>query len=114
MAKNRFKIPIRGHDWEIVLMTQEEFAKKFDDNTAALAAPKELTLYFNTEELDLDTIIHELVHAYYSHSGTNSASLHIDQIEEVFCELFGVYGEEIIRVSRKLRKVLKGLAKDLS
>jgi hypothetical protein len=113
MNADKIVIKIRGQDWKVRLVTSEKFAKTVDDKAAAVTIMARKEIVFNNEDLDLNTVIHELVHAYYHAGCTLSADLTPDQTEELMCELFGEFGAEIIRVSRRLLKHLKEMAKEL-
>ena len=88
-------------------MPEEKFEKKCGPGTAAITIGETRCIIFSEDSVDLATVIHECVHAYYSDLCVGSADLTSDQIEEVFAEMFSQYGDEIIKQSRKLLKALK-------
>jgi len=53
-----------------------------------------------SEFIDYETLVHELVHAFYAETCTNSADLDDEQVEEVFCELFSHNDAEILRLAK--------------
>lgn len=106
------KINIRGKDWTIELHTEEDFNDKHEGCTA-ITETTDRIINFHNGDLTLQTIIHELIHAYHAAGYTNSADLTLDQQEEIFAELFSEFGIQIIKDARKMRKILKEMAEDL-
>jgi hypothetical protein len=74
---------------------------------AGVTLPDSREIVFHLDELNLGTVIHELVHAYYDGLCVSSAELTNDQVEEVFAELFAVHGPCIIKQARKLLRELR-------
>jgi hypothetical protein len=114
MAKSKpIIIPIRGREWKVYLLGAEDYSDLHEGDSAAITDLTNKEIHFQVDYLDLATVIHELCHAYFAGSYSNSANPTPDQVEELFCEMMGEFGSEIIRVSRKLRKALRELEEDL-
>lgn len=101
------KLKIFDSEWKIYLFSEEKYVTEWSDADAAHTIPSTHEIYFNEEELDRETVIHELTHAFYAELCTSSASLTGDQVEEVMCDLVGKHGDKILRLGRKLFKELK-------
>lgn len=102
------KIDICGHSWKIFLLDSDDFLKRFKEELAGFADIKTRQIFINESDLDRITVRHELVHAYYSYTCTTAASLNEDQVEEVFCELFAIYGDLIIKQADHIIRELRG------
>lgn len=101
------RVVINGDAWKIVVFESDSFVKRFGDDIAAFCEPKTKQIIFNEDEIDLVTVRHELVHAYYYYSSTYSANLDAHQVEEVFCELMSTQGPKIFRQASFIYKELK-------
>lgn len=102
-----FEVDIFETKWTVYLLSEEKYIADWSDSDAAHTIPSTHEIYFNEGELSRDTVVHELVHAFYAELCTSSASLTGDQVEEVMADLFGKHGDKILRLGRKLFKELK-------
>jgi hypothetical protein len=110
----KLEILVKGEEWTIYYeATQKAFKSKFKDSGEAAAITNIVTryIYFQPGYTDLPTIIHELVHAYYSTLCLHSASIEADQMEEIFCEMFAHNGKEILKQAYTVQKFLREVAK---
>jgi hypothetical protein len=98
------EILVLGQKWQIYLVDEDDYIRRFGDTDAAHANPSEQTIYFNEGELSRDTVVHELCHAFYSELCVGSASVTPEQVEEIFCDMFGKHGDRILRLGRRLYK----------
>jgi len=96
-----YKIQIQGQVWKCFLLEDDEMEKKFGGGIAGLCDHKRYQIFFAEGELDLETVIHELCHAYYSHMCVNSAGLSNDQMEEIFCEMFAKQSRNVLKKLRE-------------
>lgn len=101
------KIQIGEDTWKVFLLDGDMFKKKFKEDLSGFADLKHKQIFLNHEELDMETIIHELVHAHYYYTCVNAASLDLDQTEEVFCELFAIKGAAILKQAKHIYNELK-------
>lgn len=102
---------INGDTWSVKLMEEDAFIHKWGEGFEALTVLEAKLLYFHDDGIALDTVIHELCHAYYSYLCVNSTQLGSDQLEEIWCDMFGMHGAKIIRQARQVFKWLKAEAK---
>jgi len=102
-----FKTRIFDRKWKVFLHTGDRFAKRFGGGDAAVTLPGLKEMHFCEDELDIVTVIHECVHAYFDGMNTSAAKLSLDQQEEVFCELFANSGQTILKHGRILLRDLQ-------
>lgn len=60
---------INGDNWNIHLLSNSVFNKKLGKEYSAMCMynDTERDIFFKTEDMSLDTVIHECTHAYYSY-----------------------------------------------
>ncbi len=80
---NHFKLSIKGSDWTIRLLTGPAYNKKYGADSGAITLPGSKTIAFNKSMLHPGYIRHELLHALFEESNTESATLTPIQVEEV-------------------------------
>jgi hypothetical protein len=102
-----YRIQIQGVTWKCIVFENEEFVKRLGEGIVGLCDHARKQIFFTEDDLDLETVVHEMVHAYYSQLCTSSANLTHDQIEEIFCEMFAKHGALILRQSRNILKKLR-------
>jgi hypothetical protein len=100
---------INGDRWKIKIVNSEEMSSHREDgeHLAALCIPSEKIILIEENNIDLQTITHELVHAHFSYlylDDTNNIKL--DDFEEIMCTFFASKGDEIIAKGKKLTKDL--------
>lgn len=103
----------RSDDWNAYLVDKEEFSEfvedKVDEETAAEVHWYKKEVYFNDEDLDIETVRHEVVHIATGYHHIQNLGLDLDQSEEFFCDLFAYDGEDILKLSKELFKKLEEL-----
>lgn len=102
------KVTIRGVKWKVVLLSEASFTEVYGDDCYSICESAEKAIYFSPSGVRLDCVIHELVHAYYDESVMSSATLTGDQVEECLADLFAFHGADMLKLSRKVFKWLKG------
>jgi hypothetical protein len=93
--------------WTIKPLSEDKFIKLFGDSIEAITMEQYKTIYLNEEDYTLQTIKHELAHAYYSCLCTGPANLTAGQVEEVWCEMVARYGDVILKQAKFLYKQLR-------
>lgn len=86
--------------WTIKVLDEDRFIKLYGDGLEAVTLPEYKVIYLNEEEVTLNTIRHELFHAYYSNLCVSAACLSDRQTEEVAAELFCKHGDTILKQSK--------------
>lgn len=84
---------IVGHPWKIFLHRPKKYRELHGGDSVAITDTDKREIHFRTDELTLETIRHELVHAYVVLFNFVELDLDDDQTEEFFAELFGKHGE---------------------
>lgn len=105
MATKAHKFEIVNYTWKIWFLTPAEFAGACGSDSVAETDIESRMIRFNTDDCTIETIRHELVHAYVVMFNFVELDLDEDQTEEFYCELFGKYGEVICKQARKLFKL---------
>jgi len=103
------KIRIVAQLWKIVLQTPAEFNQTHGDAFAEAAAVTDANTWsicFRNDSISIETVRHELFHAYWEATLTKDCSLTMDQSEELAAQVVGRYGEELVRKARKVHKYL--------
>jgi hypothetical protein len=78
------KVNIKGSDWDIIVLNNTMFNKKFQqENCCAITIMEKRSIVFNKALINTGIIRHELMHAIIGESHTESAMLDPVQIEEV-------------------------------
>lgn len=95
-----------GDTWKAYIVSHDKFMSLHGDDCEAITIIEDKKIVFNDEDLSLHVVVHELVHAYFSYQYIDSSNLSVLQTEEIFAELFGHKGEELLRLAKKLHKEL--------
>lgn len=85
-------IPIKGRNWTFRLFTDKAFDKLYnpnDEGNAGMTVFSQYEVHFPKSEWDVVDIRHEILHIYKFMCNTGSATLDVDQTEELLCEVFG-------------------------
>lgn len=103
------KVKINGTTWLMKLFSPDEMIEIRDDggSYAGLCSGAEKIIYFDKEDLEYSTVLHELFHAYASdlHLGDTN-DIELEDIEEIFASMFTDKAEKIIRQARRIYKAL--------
>jgi hypothetical protein len=114
MNYKEYIIKIKGTKWKYRLIPRELFLKVHKDaeviDHVAITIKQENRIDFTPNELTVETIIHELVHAYMSETYTNSANLENEQMEDIICDMISY---NISKIQKQSKRMLKVLLKEL-
>jgi hypothetical protein len=106
------KVKINGTTWVMKLITTEEIEDLWDGDgqVEALCDKHAKIIYFDADDMTLETVRHELFHAYVAdlHLG-DTHDIELSNIEEIFAAMFTEKGEKIIRQARRIYKALQKL-----
>lgn len=104
-------IKIKGKAWKVLFKYPKAFTKEHGacDMTLALTKPDDRKLLFRRDECDIKVVRHELAHAYYAESMTESADLDPGQVQEVYCSLIGEHLPEIEAQAQLIMKDFNAL-----
>ena len=96
MTKKRtYKDRIKGVEWTFILLPKASYVRGHGNDSDASTYPYDKEVFFNADRLGPGVVRHEVFHVFVASSGTNSASLTADQMEEVSCELYEQHGPEM-------------------
>ena len=97
-------IGIMGKTWIYKLYTQKQFIKEHPDceDSGALTLPYYREMHFISEEINIGMVRHEVRHAFISELGLESATLTLNQYEEIQCTLDQNRWEEMDEVSKAI------------
>lgn len=93
---------VLGKSWTLRLLARKKYVRKNGTNAAVTAGWKRI-IDLGPRGYDLETIRHELVHAYLTEMGYDCVdNLTAAQMEELCCELFARRGQEILDLADEL------------
>lgn len=96
MSKKRIlKYTIKGIDWEFFFQSNASYVRQHGNDSGAISYHEDGEVYFNSAYLSPGKVRHEIMHVYVASSGTNSASLTKDQMEELCAEIYESHGPEM-------------------
>lgn len=84
-------IKILHKDWNISVLKKKKYAKKWGTDSVAMCDAKKRTIDLIKGHADYETILHELVHCFYSELSFYELQLDDDQQEEWVCEMISKY-----------------------
>lgn len=102
MEKIQFKI--LGKDWTVLLLKKKKYKNKYGNDSVAICHTTKRRIDLGPNGRDLETIVHEMVHAYLAECCTHSADLDDDALEEIFAELMAKRGKELLALCDELHQ----------
>jgi hypothetical protein len=102
----KIQFEVLGKKWTLRLMKRKRYMKKNGADSVAITECHKRQIDLSPYGRDLETIVHELVHAYLWEMGVGTANLDVDSQEEIFCELMAKRGQELLaRADDLLEKI---------
>lgn len=103
-SKNPFKIDIKGHSWEVHVLSESYYRKKHGVDSYGITYPCDKQIFFPRSSLIPEVVIHELYHALVEECNISSTKKEEEDMEEVFADLaashhfqLGLWANQIIR-----------------
>lgn len=96
------KFEILGKPWTLRLLKKKKYWKTNGADSVAITDPNKRRIDIGPGGRDIETVRHELVHAYLGEMCTHSADIDDDAMEEICCELFSKRGPEILSLADTL------------
>lgn len=94
--------------WTIQVVPKKDYRKKYGKDSCAVTIMHKRKIVLNQSlGADLETIIHELVHAYKSELCVYSSNLDEAAKEEFYCELISKRGKELLDLGDQLYNTIK-------
>lgn len=100
------KLNIRGIEYTCRLLNDRDYVILHGSDSDAVTISRSNTVDFKASTLSLLTVRHELGHAYFNSSLTETAELTPIQTEECMVEIWANFGERILQDSIKVFNVL--------
>jgi hypothetical protein len=104
----KFTIRINKQPWVVNLYTKSNFDRKWRGCEAITEyehKTPDLAISFRGPRVSLDTVLHEVLHAFLSYKDYSKLTPHT--IEERFCELIGKKHKVIGNIALKIHSKLK-------
>jgi len=96
----KIEFNIMGKKWAIKTLEHRSYKRKHGKDSVAITQLHKRRIVLNKKlGSDLETIVHELVHAYKYELCVHSSQLDHDAIEEFYCELFAKRAQEILSLA---------------
>jgi hypothetical protein len=103
--ENYFSITINGEKWEVKVLNNKAYNKLFGTDSCAITQIQDKKIFFTVDTcLNIDTIMHEITHAYFSYLCLDSTALKLEDLEEVNCEFLAKHCGKIIATSSLVYK----------
>ena len=102
----KLKIEILGKPWLLRVLKKKKYKNKHGADSVAITHINKRRIDLGPDGTDLETIIHELVHAYLTEMCTKSSDLEDDQLEEIFAELMAKRGREMLDLADSIYKAV--------
>lgn len=100
-----------GNHWKSRFMTQDEYEKKHGVDSRAIMSADKKTIDFNIPDTDLETVKHELAHAWMAELSFVEIQLDNSQKEEWCCEFIAKHGDKVSKQARSIYKIIAPLKK---
>lgn len=103
----KIKFDILGKQWTLRVLKKKHYRQKNGDSSCAVTKGWKRTIDLGPLGFDVETIRHELVHAFLSEMGYDSVEdMTAAQMEELCAELFGKRGPDIIALADELLRLM--------
>lgn len=106
-----FKFKVIGKPYKIKILSEKKYQEKMEEfkieSAAAFLWIEGREIYIPVNSISLDSIIHEITHAFAREFAIIELSLNMQQTHEFFCELFARFGREMLDISDKAYSNLK-------
>lgn len=103
----RFKV--LGKPWRIRILTKKKYRKKHGKDSVAMCKGWKREIDLSPWGYDLETIVHEVTHAYFYEMAAKQTVESQTALEEFFCELVARRGDELIKLTRHVHQKVKKL-----
>lgn len=98
---------ILGEKWTAFYHEDDKYVRRHGNDSEAVAILEKREIHFNAEDFSPIVVRHEIWHGFCHFQVISSAYLTTDQTEEVYAEMFGRWGEDMLKISRKLYNYFK-------
>lgn len=98
----KLKFQILGKPWTLRLLKKRKYKQKNGSDSVAVTDVNKRRIDLGPKGRDLETITHELFHAFLGECCTHSADLDEDSFEEICAELVAKRGQELLNLASEL------------
>ena len=99
---HKINFEILGKKWVLRVLKKKRYNKSNGNDSVAITYPNKRRIDIGPAGMDLETVLHELTHAYLTELCTKSTELDDVQLEEIFAELLAKRGREMLDLGDKL------------
>ncbi len=105
----QIKFKINGHNWRIKTVNTDEMREqRADGDFAGLCVPKDRMIFIDDDNVDFETVSHEMFHAYFNYLHLDDTiDLSINNFEEIMASWFCSNADEVIKKAKQLTKALQ-------
>lgn len=107
MSAIKIHFEILSKKWTLRVLKKKKYKKSNGSDSVAITDGNKRRIDIGPSGQDIETIIHELVHAYLFEFCTKSADLDNENLEEVLAEMMAKRGRELLDLADKLLKTIK-------
>lgn len=99
-------LQIKGLNWHLSIQEDAQYDKVHGNESDGICIPADRHIYIRKSALNIETILHELGHAYYHSCLIYTADITVADVEEIFCEIISVHATEMVKISREIYKYM--------
>lgn len=104
---------VMGKRWRIYVLDDKDYDRRCGDDSIGICDEPKRAIYFRLSELTMETIRHELAHAYLSEASFTVLELTHLQQEELFCEIVAKHGLTIVDTAASIHSTFRRLKQKL-
>lgn len=93
------KFEILGKEWKLKILKNKRYKKKNGKDSVAITHYWKRQIDVPMLGIDLETIVHELTHAYLTEMCHDTRALKAEDLEEVYAELMAKRGRELLELA---------------
>lgn len=108
MKRKHLTIMIKDIEWKVFLLNPAYYERREGKDSEGVTYPEAQEIYLNKRFFSPRTIRHELLHAYFSSTNTETAKLDADQAEEVCASIVGNHFDAIAAHCSAILEFFKG------
>ena len=98
---------VLGKTWKLRILSKKRYHKKHGKDSLAISVLYKRRIDIPAKKISLETMVHELVHAYLHEMCYKSThDITTDDLEEIFAELMAKRGTELLKLAANLMTML--------
>lgn len=98
---------ILGKDWKLLLVAKKRFKNKGCSDTIAYTSGDDRKIFLGSQGKGIETIRHELVHAFLAELCLGSTDLDNDNLEEIYADFMAKRGRELLDLADVLLDLIQ-------